>query len=145
MNEKMQNEIYRRYPRLFRQALAPKGEKGCMAWGLAVGDGWHDLIVRISEAVETLAQQHELTLEQWPLVVEVKEKFGELRFTVRMQPTDEPHLRAVWDEIYRVKEEIASESAHVCERCGAPGVMRKDGWWHVHCDHCESLHLKGLG
>ena len=146
MNEQKQNEIYRRFPRLYRDALAPKGEQGCMAWGLSVGDGWHDLIVRISVAIEMLAEQHGLTTEQWPRVVQVKEKFGTLRFSIRFEYDEATHeqLQDVREESYRVKEEIACESEHTCERCGAPGALRKDGWMHVHCDHCEDLYRKGL-
>jgi len=144
MDKQKEKQLYRRFPVLFRQALAPKGEQGCMAWGLSVGDGWHDLIVRISEAIEMIAVRHGLTPDEWPHVVQVKEKFGELRFTIRFESDPTQRQRAIRDEIYRVKEELASLSQSICERCGAPGVMRKQGWMHVYCDHCEDLYLRGL-
>lgn len=57
-------------------------------------------------------------------VVQVKEKFGTLRFY-----TD------VGDSyIYGAIAMAESMSAVTCETCGAPGKLFTYGWWHVACD-----------
>jgi len=33
--------------------------------------------------------------------------------------------------------EAEHQSAVTCANCGAPGVLRKQGWYHVSCDRCE--------
>lgn len=148
-----QEKIYRAYPRLYRLALASEGERGCMAWGLAVGMGWFGLIERLSRQIEEVAARHGLREEDWPYVVQVKEKFGQLRFSVHVPglaldendpPTQAMLCRAAREEIIEVKQATEAESLSVCERCGAPGALIREGWWHVHCDHCEGLLKRGL-
>ena len=72
-----------------------------------------------------------VTKEHWPRVVQIKEKFGTLRFYVHGQLSD--GLRA---QILQVEEE---ESARTCERCGAPGQLRNGGWRHTYCDECDAV------
>lgn len=144
MDSQKQQALFRRHPKLFRLALAPAGEQGCMAQGLPDGDGWFGLIARISEAVDEVSNRHELTNLEWPMAVEVKEKFGELRFLIRFECEASRRQLAAREEINHAKERLSRLSQHICQRCGAPGGMRKQGWWHVYCDHCEGLYVRGL-
>jgi len=58
-------------------------------------------------------------------VVQVKEKFGGLRFYVT------PATHKIFDRIHEVEE----ESFHICEVCGKPGKLRnKIPWWQTLCD-----------
>lgn len=57
-------------------------------------------------------------------VVQVKEKFGTLRFYTNYGD----------DYIYGAIEMAESMSAVTCETCGAPGKLFSYGWWHVACD-----------
>lgn len=64
--------------------------------------------------------------DEFPQVeaVQVKEKFGTLRFY-----TD------VGDSyIYGAIAMAESMSARTCETCGKPGKLYTHGWWHVACD-----------
>lgn len=57
-------------------------------------------------------------------VVQVKEKFGTLRFYTDVGD----------DYIYGAIAMAESMSAVTCETCGKPGKLYTYGWWHVACD-----------
>jgi hypothetical protein len=58
-------------------------------------------------------------------VIQVKEKFGTLRFYIN-EGTDDIHRRIAKAEI---------ESATICEATGKPGKLRTDiGWHRTLCD-----------
>jgi len=79
----------------------------------SVGPGWGSLIDKIYDF-----------LPESSFVLQVKEKYGTLRFYV---DTDEKIL----DKI----EEIEKESEKICEICGKEGLLRTDlGWWLTLCD-----------
>jgi len=59
-----------------------------------------------------------------PVAVQVKEKFGGLRF----------YVQAATDEHYNYISFAESMSYHTCEECGAPGKRYTDGWHQTLCD-----------
>lgn len=63
-----------------------------------------------------------------PVAVQVKEKFGGLRF----------YVQAATDEHYNYITFAESMSYRTCEECGAPGKTYTDGWHRTLCDvHAE--------
>ena len=63
-----------------------------------------------------------------PTVVQVKEKFGSLRF----------YINGGTEEHYNYIRFAEDLSARTCETCGAPGKMRGQGWYYTACDeHTE--------
>lgn len=91
----------------------------------AVGEGWGELVERCWD----LTQKHN------GAVVQVKEKFGTLRFYTF--GGDGGLLDEIWA--------IEAESAKVCERCGDSGRLRlkqdypedaPSGWLLTLCDRC---------
>ncbi len=90
--------------------------------GFECGPGWTDLLDAGFIWLHEIASRHEWAPSQ------IKQKFGTLRF---YWYGDLPDLG---DEIISAAEHI---SAHICEMCGAPGQIRKDGgWWSARCrDH----------
>ena len=82
------------------------------------------------EAVdEAKAKLDEETLKV-PVAVQVKEKFGGLRF----------YVQAATDKHYNYISFAESMSYHTCEECGAPGKTYTDGWHKTLCDiHAEML------
>lgn len=86
-----------------------------------VGAGWSDLI-------ETLVLN--LFALGWNgVVLQVKEKFGGLRFYVG-SASDAVHARIA---------DAEKESTKICEECGLPGVIRDGGWLKTLCEE----HAKG--
>lgn len=59
-----------------------------------------------------------------PVAVQVKEKFGGLRF----------YVQAATDKHYSYITFAESMSYHTCEECGAPGKTYTDGWHITLCD-----------
>jgi hypothetical protein len=57
-------------------------------------------------------------------VAQIKEKFGGLRFYVHGGSQD------LWHRIDAAEQ----ASYHICEKCGAPGVLRSGGWLKTLCD-----------
>lgn len=148
MQVELQAELLWRYPKFFRQPgnrlvdpdvisglenrllddRAPFDERG-----IECGDGWFDLVDRLSRAceneIETLMAQG-VPNERWPRIAQIKEKFGGLRFYVRGPLSDD--LRA---QILQVEN---IESLRTCERCGTPGKLREGRWRYTYCDNCDA-------
>jgi hypothetical protein len=127
-----------------------------MCFGFECGDGWHDLIASLCEMIEAPYQQARNDYEEavlclsappdvgdttteedvqrareamraakraLPRVTQVKEKFAALRFYVS---TSDARTAALI-------EFAEHHSTKVCERCGAPGRLRPDGWLVTLC------------
>jgi hypothetical protein len=81
-----------RYPSLYRDY---KGDMRytCMAWGIAVGDGWRELIEKLSADIVAVDVENRVVVDQ------VKEKFGGLRFYFHIEtPEKVRSLRRLWFE-----------------------------------------------
>ncbi len=86
-----------------------------------VGPGWAGTIERLVADLFALGWDGE--------VLQVKEKFGGLRFYINAQ-TDEMWERAIL---------ACEESVKICEDCGAPGILRNvRGWRRTLCARCGS-------
>ena len=72
---------------------------------------------------ESKAKLDEETLKV-PVAVQVKEKFGGLRF----------YVQAATDKHYQYISFAESMSYRTCEECGAPGKTYTDGWHMTLCD-----------
>jgi hypothetical protein len=81
-----------------------------------VGPGWHPIIDRLAADLLKLGWDGK--------VLQVKEKFGSLRFYID-QKTDVFH-----DRIFIA----TAESSRTCEICGTPGIPRSGEWIRTLCD-----------
>ena len=63
MNKNLQEKLYQKYPKIFRQKDLPMTQTA-MCWGIACGDGWYDLIdelcSQIQNRVENVNRQRKL-------------------------------------------------------------------------------------
>ena len=143
MNEKLQNDLIKTYPKIFKN-IGGDETKTCMAHGIQCNDGWYDLLdslcYRISihctaqntrYIVET--DKYEFVLEGDPeymqvVAAQIKEKMGELRFY-----TDGGD--ATTEGMIQMAEQM---STRICELCGSPAKTSRDsGWFHTTCDACS--------
>jgi len=86
--------------------------------------GWNELIWKTSESLNNLIQEITAIFSRndLPIAVQVKEKFGTLRF----------HCDGHWDlypkefnqNFHRIVSDSAYESEKICEECGKPGEIR---------------------
>ena len=120
------DQLLNEFSRLFRR-------QPISTWGLQIGDGWLDLVRQLCVDIEAAASKAGLDRESedWPVALQIKEKFGLLRFYFVAPDSIHEEIRALVDA-------AQAASASICEGCGAPGVLRHDGWIHVGCDDCES-------
>jgi hypothetical protein len=95
------------------------------ATGLHHDDGWFDILWRLCEDLEPLVAEFEQETGSQFEVLQVKEKFGGLRFYVNCRRND-----AIRQRILAAIE----ESFHTCEICGQPGKLREDSWIKTLCD-----------
>ena len=95
--------------------------------GFAVGDGWFHLIDRLST---------KLAIDPDLVAVQVKEKFGALRFYISGRSNLRPELRAAIGK-------AAAASQRTCEVCGKRGKLaaRRRGWLSVRCEPCNRLDI----
>lgn len=109
MNNELTEKLYAEFPYLYRGHKKPP-EQGSMCWGFECGDGWFQLIHSLSsELMSYLERYPSLDLE----VVQVKGKFGSLRYSVEGGDTNTEKL--IQDACERAK--------YLCELTGKKGTL----------------------
>jgi hypothetical protein len=88
--------------------------------------GWYAILVDLDAKLSRLDPDY--------TVLQIKEKFGTLRFYCTTQAADND-ARVRFDELVHRAER---ESAATCERCGRPGVLSstRGGWYKTLCGRC---------
>lgn len=85
-----------------------------------VGPGWYGIVSRLVDDLLALGWDGS--------VLQVKEKFGGLRFYIG-GGSDTVH-----DRILAAEE----ESYKTCEECGGPGILREERFWRLTlCEGCN--------
>lgn len=98
--------------------LAPLQEHSPKAQ-LSVPPGWEDIVLRCHERLLAVCPGY--------AILQVKEKFGGLRYYTGSYPTE---LRAQIDEAITSAEREADVT---CEVCGEPGTLEDRVWARVTC------------
>lgn len=99
-------------------------------WGFECDNGWYNMLDALSAAITKLDGHEHVK------VVQVKEKFGTLRFYYHIGlGLDDP---VKWQALSKKIDEYVLQaellSARTCEQCGAPGTMTTGGWMKVLCE-----------
>ena len=130
MNGSQSSELFLRCPTIYR-GRHDGPQRNLMCFGFECGPGWYQILYDLSVAIESIAQnmkQNGVTEGQLPLIVQVKEKFGGLRFYLS-------NHTAEIDDLITAAEEKA---AITCEMCGKPGQLINDsGWYRTVCSACR--------
>jgi hypothetical protein len=103
-----------------------------MMWGFCCADGWFDLLYDLCERLEPLVNElnYRLSPSDRFEVVQVKQKFGGLRFYVNHR----------CDGIDAEIEKAQMDSLHTCEHCGAVGTLRnRHRFIVILCDACNQV------
>ena len=138
MNAENTKHLFDTYPILYRDHTAPLSQS-LMAFGFEHGDGWFDLIDKLSAKLEML--NNEPACPYYTIAVQVKEKFGTLRFYTHLErkagdtPTDDERAaERVWgDIIWDITDRAEGQSAWICEECGDFGETNSNGWLSTLC------------
>jgi hypothetical protein len=152
MKLELQAELFRRYPKIFRKpgmrlifpstgdaylhvGAAPIDERG-----IECGDGWFDIVDRLSCACEKEIEaqiRQGIAKECWPRVAQIKQKLGTMRFYIHGPLSD-----GLWEQISR-EHSNGGESARTCERCGAPRKPHNGSLLNTYCDNCDAEYVAG--
>ncbi len=125
--KKIKAELMDRYPLLYHYARRP-GQHS-MQYGLGIGMGWIPMIEEMSAKIEPILEKiiEADPKAKFPTAVQVKEKFGGLRF----------YLSTSHKEVDDIVNDYESKSYEICQDCGESGTIRTKGWHKVLCDSCE--------
>jgi len=140
MTEEKDRLLCERYPEIFKDRRGDPKET-LMCFGFECSDGWFDIIDTLCKNIQHHLTYHRArkhtTIEEFEerfqvRAVQVKEKFGGLRFYVNNE-----------DEYVRGLIAMAeSFSFKTCEDCGLPGVPRTGGWIRTLCESCHTEKAK---
>jgi hypothetical protein len=118
MKPELDKQLTQAFPEIFQPLFMKNHREHPLEYfGFECGDGWYDLIYDLCQELVSEGQSP-------PVAVQVKEKFGTLRFYVNNSTTEQ-------DDIIEHYEEL---SGTVCEVCGNNGKTRPGGWWRTLCD-----------
>lgn len=104
-----------------------------------VGSGWHQLLDNL---INDIQQALKRTPERRLQVLQVKEKFGGLRFYVGYE-YDGDNTPKLEEDIGQVIRQYEDKSYSICEVCGQPGKPNYDGWIKVFCDEHAQMVKEG--
>lgn len=120
MRKELEDTLYNDFPLLYKN---PE-----MEMGFECGDGWYDLIKELSVSLYPLVEKCRKIpnpYDSYPCAVQVKEKFGCLRF----------YMNVCSEEIYALIDEAETGSQFICESCGNPGsIDYKQQWYKCRCE-----------
>lgn len=132
MKAELQQQLYEKYPNIFRQKDLDKTVTA-MCWGISCGDGWYDLIDTLCENIQNrIINVNRNKPEEEHLIceaVQVKEKFGGLCF----------YTYGSDDYIDGLVSMAESMSYHICTECGKPSEKQDNnrGWIYTLCENCR--------
>lgn len=125
MSPELEQKLVDKYPKLFADyGVAPN--RSPMAFGFECGDGWFDLIDTLSAQLSTLDPIDEGESVHWVRAIQVKEKYGTLRF----------YVGPATNEATALIDFAEALSGRICETCGNKGLRYGTVWVKTRCDPC---------
>lgn len=122
MKEELENQIFKAFPKLFPLGRNVDPMNSLIFFGLEINDGWYDLIYNLSKQIDEIRKRDKIDV----VVVQVKEKFGSLRYYTY------GGNKKIWDLVSNSEK----RSSEICEDCGKKGHMRGTSWYKTLCDDC---------
>lgn len=116
MRSDLSDRLLKRCPIIFRRANDGP-YKNILSYGLECGSGWFEMLLVLSESIEKIAatmKAQGVDESELPLVCQVKEKLGGLRYYIEHGNHD----------INTMIEEAQQTSYRICDVCGAAGELR---------------------
>jgi len=120
MNETNTKKLFDDFPEFWKHR--DNMQASLMCFGFECNDGWFDIIYKLCDDIKSYYKNK---IPEHFYVVQVKEKFGGLRFYITAAPK----------EIHDMIANVEATSYKICEKCGKPGKLRdKLPWWLTLCD-----------
>lgn len=136
MKKELEQELFNIDPEWFDRG---DPRRSLMYFGFECDDGWYRLLERGMTQIKQYINRYdkawnndEQKINDTPYpykfeVVQVKEKFGTLRF----------YVQGADNEIRRIISHMEWASGVVCEVCGRPGKVQGAHWLRCVCEECE--------
>lgn len=133
MSPEKTKKLFDRFPKLYCGKTKPITES-LMMFGFECGDGWFDLIAELSQRIDDIAKATNMSDDDYPEAMQVKEKFGGLRF----------YIGPSTDEVFAAIDEAEAKSVKVCETCGKPGRQVNSKLWPLDSPPGEPISMGGM-
>jgi hypothetical protein len=135
MKKELQQQLFDIAPEWFKDK--DNLHASLMAFGFEVGDGWFGLLKHgmewIRQHIDSAWGYDDKVYPYDLQVVQVKEKFGTLRF----------YVHGGDDRVDNIISAMEMASSLICEWCGAAGELRDDGGWYTTlCDACQAQRIE---
>jgi hypothetical protein len=118
VKKELEDKLCKEFPTFFHREKAIT--HSLMAFGFEHGDGWYDILHSLCKDIVELLKQYPYPEFE---VIQVKEKFGTLRF----------YVNGAHNKIHKRIMLVEEQSAHTCEICGKPGKTRGHAWLYTAC------------
>ena len=127
MDEKLEQQLFEKYPTIFPGGRNVDPKQSLICFGLEVGDGWFKLIDKLCEDILKCDGGDKV------VCVQLKEKFGGIRFYINGAP----------EEVHDLIMKAERDSFKICETCGEKGKLDEiKGWMVTICEKCKDKRLK---
>lgn len=148
MNKELQNKIFADFPEMFNTTMNDIVTIYPIRYGIHCHDGWFDIIYHLCENLLVYCKNNNLKVVQ---VVQIKSKFGELRFyTLPIQSKidiNTEELNVLLEHrrnIYTIIHTGLLLSKETCEVCSnfAENIKIGNVYWTV-CEECRDKFKEG--
>ena len=145
MKTELDNKLCETYPKIFSQRHDDM-KTTAMCWGFSCGDGWYNIVNNLCNLIQhridwsVKNHQYDVTNNSKTIrpvinqvvAVQVKEKFGGLRF----------YYEGGDEGIYGMVSMAEAMSECTCEECGSPATRGGTGWISTLCEPCRTARNK---
>ena len=134
MEKKLQEKLYKKYPKIFADKDKPMTET-CLCWGLDIGNGWENLLDNLCGCIQGYIDNNKHLKISQIIAIQVKSKFASLRF----------YYNGGDAHIHGMVSLAEYQSYNTCEDCGKTGndVKQNSGGWIVTlCKDCRKKNAK---
>ena len=125
MTPELDKQLCEKYPLIFADRNANMSQTA-MCWGFECADGWYNIIDTLCKAIQNHIDQCNVSQV---VAVQVKEKFGGLRF----------YYDGGDDYIEGLVQMAEMISERTCEVCGNKSTLYQTGWHKILCIKCGQL------
>lgn len=144
MREELEEKLVKEFPFLAKnseQREEDRIDNLYLAFGCECDDGWYELLREMFG--EIVARYEEAGVPVDLEILQIKEKFAELRVYYSFKEESSPDKEELRNDVDKIIEAYENKSRKVCENCGAEGEVRKKGYrMRTLCDQCNDKIMK---
>ena len=121
MKTELQNKLYKKYPKIFRQKDLTMKETA-MCWGISCGDGWYNIIDTLCSYLQSVVDKPHEEIEMYQRWIEQEKERNEPR-----KETNSGHIPSSEERIAKYKEHIEDWKEKIIPQLEAVQVKEKYG------------------